>query len=346
MSNGNKRNGYTVRTFNLLANTPQPLPSAREFLLVTASVNTDAISIAIGDDNGDLEQWPLGFAVGVKEGSTRARVMSTITQTVTVAMADGSVQVVDSRLAPGPGTIDVNATNQPTEAVHVANTETGGGVPIPLVVEMEPGAQVDMNLAEIDGTAVANGGVAGLLGVGISRIAGGVAISGGVTGSLAVGGVSADSAAAFGNPVQVGGVVINNPQTRIGTNNAARMRLTPGRSVTVKPYAPPGSDWFADGVITDSAAPVLASAGVANYQKYVTGLQLSSEVMTNALNFEILDNATPIFSVHIPAGVALPPTSFTFPTPLSAGLGLAVNVQTNIASGAGSLWWNIQGYQE
>lgn len=100
-------NRYTVRTYNLQANTPQALPSAREYLIVSATVDIQALAYALGDGNADLEQWPFGFAVGVREGVTKARIQSSVAQVVQVAMVEGNAIVRDNRFAPGAGTLPV-----------------------------------------------------------------------------------------------------------------------------------------------------------------------------------------------------------------------------------------------
>lgn len=132
------RNTYTTRRYNLVANQPQALPAAREFLIVSASVDITALNIALDDNNGALETWTYGFAVGVKEGTTKARVMSTVSQTVTITMATGAVTVKDSRFAPGAGSLAVTIADGADEALGeqadpVAASDDGAASLISLV---------------------------------------------------------------------------------------------------------------------------------------------------------------------------------------------------------------------
>ena len=101
------RAGYDTRSYTLTAGVQQSLPSAREFLIISATVDITAIGFNLGDNNGDFEVWPFGFAIGVSEGSVKARIQSSVTQTVVVAMIDGLATVKDNRFAPGAGTLPV-----------------------------------------------------------------------------------------------------------------------------------------------------------------------------------------------------------------------------------------------
>ena len=101
------RAGYDTRSYTLTANVQQSLPSAREFLIISASVDITAIGFNLGDNNGDFEVWPFGFAIGVTEGSIKARIQSSVTQTVVIAMIDGIATVKDNRFAPGAGSLPV-----------------------------------------------------------------------------------------------------------------------------------------------------------------------------------------------------------------------------------------------
>lgn len=99
--------GYDTRTYNLVANVAQSLPSAREFMIISATIDITALNFSLGDDNGDQEIWPFGVIIGIKEGSVKARIGSTVNQTVVIAMLDGDVTVKDNRFAPGAGSLAV-----------------------------------------------------------------------------------------------------------------------------------------------------------------------------------------------------------------------------------------------
>lgn len=309
-------NRYATRTYNLQANTPISLPAAREYIIVGATLNIAAIFIALGDGNADLEQWPYGFAVGVKEGTTRARVMSSVAQSVTITMAEGDVRVVDARFAPGPGSIDVNATNEPTESVHVANTEDGGGTPIPLVVEFPGGGALDTNLAEVGGTAVANGGVAGLLGAGIVRWGGTPVPSAGLAGLVAVGGPNAAAAAATGNPVRIGGRTSSASLPNNGVNTVTDMLATTEGAMVVRPFGNTNTRVSSRTVLTNAVFTQLIAGYGAGLCHEITSLQISGSSAHNGTLITFRNAA----STFIPLDFYLPAGPFNITVPFPGGL--------------------------
>lgn len=124
------RAGYDTRSYTLTAGVQQSLPSAREFLIISATVDITAIGFNLGDNNGDFEVWPYGFAIGVTEGSVKARIQSSVTQTVVIAMIDGLATVKDNRFAPGAGTLPVTMADGANVALGAradASATTDGG---------------------------------------------------------------------------------------------------------------------------------------------------------------------------------------------------------------------------
>ena len=124
------RAGYDTRSYTLTAGVQQSLPSAREFLIISATVDITAIGFNLGDNNGDFETWPFGFAIGVTEGSVKARIQSSVTQTVVIAMIDGIATVKDNRFAPGAGSLPVTMADGASVALGAradASATTDGG---------------------------------------------------------------------------------------------------------------------------------------------------------------------------------------------------------------------------
>lgn len=122
--------GYDTRTYNLAANVAQALPSAREFMILSATVDITALNFSMGDDNGDQEIWPFGVIIGIKEGSVKARIGSSVNQTVVIAMLDGDVVVKDNRFAPGAGSLAVTEADGANAALGQkadASATTDGG---------------------------------------------------------------------------------------------------------------------------------------------------------------------------------------------------------------------------
>ena len=122
--------GYDTRTYNLVANVAQALPSAREFMILSATIDITALNFSMGDDNGDQEIWPFGVIIGIKEGSVKARIGSSVNQTVVIAMLDGDVVVKDNRFAPGAGSLAVTEADGANAALGQkadASATTDGG---------------------------------------------------------------------------------------------------------------------------------------------------------------------------------------------------------------------------
>jgi len=144
---------YNVRSYPLVANTPIALPSARQYLLVTAIDNT-AVTIALGAQNSDFDPLILGIAIGVEQGSIKARIRSSISQTVTIAYTTGKATMVDSRFAPGGGTVPVTIGDGDDEALGAttdapAATDTSNASVIALLKRM---LSQGLNLEELTPT--------------------------------------------------------------------------------------------------------------------------------------------------------------------------------------------------
>ena len=93
---------YDSRILTLVANIPIALPPARQYVVLSASVNSSALGISIGDGNGDFTAWPAGLAIKF-DRSIPARLISSVSQSVAIGFTDGGVTLVDSRNVPiGP----------------------------------------------------------------------------------------------------------------------------------------------------------------------------------------------------------------------------------------------------
>lgn len=101
-------NNYAIRTYNLQANVPQALPSGRKFILVSATVDITALSLSLGAENANFDNLILGISVGIREGSIKARLVSTAAQTVVMAIVTGHADIIDSRFAPSGATLPVS----------------------------------------------------------------------------------------------------------------------------------------------------------------------------------------------------------------------------------------------
>jgi hypothetical protein len=91
---------YDVRNFVLAANIATALPPAKNYVIISATVDPGAVSLSVGDNNGDPASWPQGITIRTPR-TVPARILSSVAQTVAVLMVDGDVEVDDQR-ALGP----------------------------------------------------------------------------------------------------------------------------------------------------------------------------------------------------------------------------------------------------
>jgi hypothetical protein len=93
---------YDARVFQLAAGVPIALPPARNYVILSATVDASLVGLTIGDNNGDAGLWPIGIRViSRSDKKLAARISSTVAQSVTVLMTDGDIEVDDSRVVPG-----------------------------------------------------------------------------------------------------------------------------------------------------------------------------------------------------------------------------------------------------
>lgn len=185
------------------------------------------------------------------------------------------------------------------------------------------------NTAQIGGTTVVNGGVAG-----VQAVAGNVA----------------HSSAATTNPVPVGGRVITTLDTTLVNNDTSYQMFTSAGQLIQKPYGSSENDWqyaaAASGILNTTTAVTIKAAGAANIRNYITGISIMAEALTNATELAIRDGAagTVIWRTKIPTG-GLPTMHVNFPVPLRGSAATLMEVVTLTASGAGAVYFNAQGYQ-
>jgi len=177
--------------------------------------------------------------------------------------------------------------------------------------------------------------------INLVQISGAANSSGGFTGGLGVGGPSAHSAAATGNPVQIGGFVTTALDTGLVANDAARLLMSTAQQAVVKLHGSAENDWRYTGVLTTTTAAALKAAGAASIRNNLTDLQYqnTSAVATTIL---VLDNATTIAQFHAPANMALPAT-ISFNTPIRGTAATALNI--NCGTTGANVLVNAAGFQ-
>jgi hypothetical protein len=166
----------------------------------------------------------------------------------------------------------------------------------------------------------------------------------GGTSSGSVQGAAAHDAVIVGNPVRLGGRAVTANYTAVATGDTADLITTTQGVQIVRPYSIPDADWqyaAASGGIVDNVAVAVKAAGGAAVRNYVTGLTVQNVHATVATEFLVLDGATPLARVYLPALMTNAMT-INFPTPLRGTAVTAVNIQC-VTTGA-QVYANLQGY--
>lgn len=121
-------------------------------------------------------------------------------------------------------------------------------------------------------------------------------------------------------------------------------------AVTTTPHALAASRWAyaapAAGLL-NTVVPVAIVAAVAAKKHYLTGLQISTEALTNATEVVIQEAGAGavLFRYKVPAATAQPLVGLTFPAPIPAPTAnVGLEVATLTASGAGAVYVNVQGF--
>ncbi len=104
-------------------------------------------------------------------------------------------------------------------------------------------------------------------------------------------GVAAHDAAISGNPIRVSGRALTSNYTAVSTGDTADLITTLAGAQIVKPYSIPEVDFYfaiPAGGLLDTATPmVVKEAPAAGLRNYFTNIQLYSEALTNATEFEL-----------------------------------------------------------
>lgn len=167
-----------------------------------------------------------------------------------------------------------------------------------------------------------------------------------VTGVPSIGGQSAHSAAASGNPVQIGGVVATAVSTAEVAGDMCRLQMTTGGAAVVRQYAPPELDWSyaaASGGITNTTDVVIKAAAGASIRNYLTSISVTNASATISTEVVVKDGATVIWRGFVGTSALLnSAVNVTFPTPLKSTANTALNVAC-ITTGS-AVYVNAQGY--
>lgn len=167
-----------------------------------------------------------------------------------------------------------------------------------------------------------------------------------VSGTLTTAGPAAHSAAASGNPVQIGGVVATAVSTAEVAGDACRLQMSTGGAAIIRPYAVPELDWSyaaAAGGITNTTDVAIKAAAGAGVRNYLTSISVTNASATIATEVVIKDGATIIWRGFVGTQALLnSAVNVTFPTPLKSTANTALNVAC-ITTGA-AVYVNAQGH--
>lgn len=178
-----------------------------------------------------------------------------------------------------------------------------------------PGTTNAVSLAQIGGTTIVNGGLAG---------------------SQSIGGTVATNVAITDNPINIGGQAVSSENTAVTTARKVQAVFDLVGKQIVLPYANPEN--FVSGVITTAMTGTtttsLIAAPAAGLRNYVTHLVCSNAHATVGTDIIIQDGSggTTIYSV--PAAAVYGGASITFPTPLRQPTTATAIFVANVTTGA------------
>lgn len=98
-----------------------------------------------------------------------------------------------------------------------------------------------------------------------------------------------------------------------------------------------------NGVLTTVGPQAIMPAAGAGQRNYLTEITLQNTGATAPANVQILDGATVLYTINLPATMVLP-LVIPFPTPLRGSVNTAMNI--NAGTTASNTLWNAQGYSD
>jgi hypothetical protein len=181
-----------------------------------------------------------------------------------------------------------------------------------------------------------------------AQVSGTQPVSGSVT-ATGIAGAAAHDAVISGNPVRLAGRALTANYAAVATGDTADLVTTLAGALVTRPYAIPELDWAyaagAAGILNTTTAVTIKAAAGAGVRNYITGLQVMSEVLTNATELAVRDGAAGavLWRTKIPTG-GLPSMNIAFASPLRGTANTLLEVVTLTASGAGAVYVNAQGF--
>ena len=209
------------------------------------------------------------------------------TTPTTITSGNASPCQVDNagKLLVNPGTVTVTATN------------------------------LSSNLAQVGGTTVVNGGVAG---------------------SQSIGGTVATNVAINANPLNLGAQAVSSENTAVTTARQVQLVADLVGKLIVMPYANPEN--FVSGVITTAmtgtTSTSLVAAPAAGLRNYITACTFSNAHATVGTDMILQDGSGGTSIWNIPAAAVYGGAHITFPTPLRQPTTATALYVANVTTGA------------
>lgn len=293
-------------------------------LMGNGVTGTGSQRVTIASDN-------TAFAVNATLSAETTKVIGTVNiaaaQTITVTQATGANlhTVIDSGTVTTVSTV-TNLAQMNGAALLMGNGVTGTGsqrvtiasdnTPFSIKIDQTtPGTTNAVSIAQIGGTTIVNGGVAG---------------------SQSVGGTVATNVAITANPLNLGAQAVSSENAAVTTARQVQLVADLVGKLIVLPYANPEN--FVSGAITSAmtgtTSTSLIGAPASGLRNYITQITVSNAHATQGTDVIIQDGSGGTTLYTIPAAAVYGGAVVTFPTPLRQPTTATAIFCANVTSGA------------
>lgn len=295
-------------------------------LVISGLQLTGANALAVGIVDGTGTQiTSFGGGTQYADGAARG------TATGTLMMVDDTTNI-QSALGDTSGRLFVNISqiNAVTPLMGTGNTGTGSpritlatdqvalttaGLFSVKLDQTTPGTTNAVSLAQIGGTTIVNGGVAG---------------------SQSIGGTVATNVAITANPINLGAQAVSSENSAATTARQVQLVADLVGKLIVMPYANPEN--FVSGTITSAmtgttTTSLIASPG-GSLRNYITQVTVSNSHATVGTDMILQDGSGGTTLYTIPAAAVYGGAAITFPTPLRQPTAATALFIANVTTGA------------
>lgn len=294
----------------------------------TATINTTASAghmaiLANSDGNAYLADQLVASVAGTVQTTQRAsRVLNLPEENTPLYL---QLRVVNGTSAPASTTTwtvgTVSVENYNPQAVVINNVKAqGNAAQLPVAVTNSPAVTVSSGTV----TAV-------------------------TTVTTLANGQTANSTAATGSPLRVGGIVKTTHDTTMASGDAANLATTTSNAAIAYPNAPPELSWQyaagAAGIVNTTTAVTMKAAAAASIRNYVASCQVSHAALSAATELVIRDGAAGTVIWRATLGTAaVENTNFTFAQPIRGTAATLLEVAT-LTAVTGGVYVNCQGFE-